>query len=272
MMESDSPVAPRSPWRSAVVSIGSVVAAVGFVFTNRSTPLALWLPAGLLLGAAALVWRGHLGSELMVRAVLWSNLVLGFMVAVVGMPHEQLQGGLITFGTGIALLVLGRGGLERPSESFSPAAFRGSLVLALVMALADTQSLALFAAVQLERARPEAAYPLLACAGSMVLALVGLYRLRLWGLVLNIVANVAIAGLALTGRLDMPDEMAWVLATTALIQLALPLPLVVALVRGRPPAEGRASRLADALVPAVIVAMLGVAACGLAFGRLLDLD
>jgi hypothetical protein len=249
-----------------------VIAALGFVVFDRSPPLALWLPAGLLFGAGALVWRRHLGSELMVRAVLWSNLLLGVLLAVAGGSHEQQQGGVIAFSTGIALLVLGRGGLERPSASFSPAAFRGSLVLALVMALADTQSLALFGALRLERSHHDDAAPLLACAGLMVLALVGLYRLRLWGLVLNIVANVVIAGLALAGALDVPKLFAWALATTALIQLALPLPLVRAIVRGRPPAEARESRLAAALVPAVLVAMMGVAACGLAFGRLLYLD
>jgi hypothetical protein len=270
-MEPNPAPTPCSPLRSAVASVGATIAALAFIGFVRSPPLALTIPAGLLLGAAALVWRRQLGSQLMVRAVLWSNLLLGALLSLAGGSNERIQGGVIALATGTALLVLGRVGLDRPSPAFSPAAFRGALVLALVMALADTQSLALFGVLRLERSHHDEAAPLLACAGLMVAALVGLYRLRLWGLVLNVVANVAIAALALADALEVPRLLAWALATTAVIQLALPVPLVAAMVRGKAPAEGGGGELAGALVTGVIVLLMIAAVAGLAVGgRLVD--
>lgn len=262
-------VPPRPTVRTAFASLAAVTAGIAFVGFDRSPPLALALPASLLVGAAGLVWRRELGGQLLVRAVLWSNLMLGALLCLAGGSHERVQGGIIALATGSALLVLGRAGLDQPSAAFSPAAFRGSLVMALVMALADTQSLALFGGLRLERGQFDDATPLLACAGLMVLALVGLYRLRLWGLVLNLVANVVIAALALAGRLDVPEELAWALATTAAIQLALPLPLVKAIVRGRAPAatESRASTVAA--VCAIALLMFAAVAGLVSGGRLL---
>ncbi len=259
--------------RPALTTLAAVIAALGFASFERSPPLALLIPIGLLLLAAGLVWRPSLPSQLLVRAALWSNLLLGVLLSVNGQSIEQLPGGVVALATGAALLVLGRAGLDQPSPAFSPAAFRGSLVLALVMALADTQSLALFGALQLDRSL-SAAGPLLACAGLMVIAIVGLYRLRVWGLALNIAANLLIAGLALSGALEVPRLVAWTLATTAALQLLLPLPLVVAMVRGRAPAAdpARASRLRAALIPGVIMVLMTAAAIGASAGsRLIDM-
>jgi hypothetical protein len=65
----------------------------------------------------------------------------------------------------------------------------------------------------------------------MGLALHGLYRLKIWGLGLNIVANVLIAGMALGGVLDLPDVLANLLAATAVAQLFIPAPLLFAMVK-----------------------------------------
>lgn len=266
-MEPTQDVSPRSLWRSAIASLAAVIAALAFGAMDDTPPLALLIPGGLLVVAAALVWRRGLPSDLLARAVLWSNLLLGFLLAISGNWTERAHGGVIALATGAALLILGRAGLEQPSAAFRPAAFRGSLVLALVMALADTQSLALFGGLHLEHGRVTAATPLLVCAGVMVIATLGLYRLQVWGLVLNIVANVAIAGLALCGALEVPWLLAASLATTAVIQLALPVPLVVALTGRGPATPAPGSRLAAALMTGVIVVLMAIAAVGMVTTR-----
>lgn len=227
---------PASRLRLALAAIGCVIAGLGFsgfvVDDPDVWPLAM--PMLLLFGSAALLFRAHLPSQLLVRAVLWSNLVLGTLISMTGGSSELELGAMLAVGSAMGLVSLGRHGLDLPSEDFAPAAFRGSLVLTLVMALADTQSLALFGALHLDHS-PSESLPLLACAGFMLVALYGLYHLKLWGLVLNIVANVVIAGLAFTGVLDLPDPIVFALCTTAMIQLALPVPLVVSVVRGKAP-------------------------------------
>ena len=47
-------------------------------------------------------------GDLLVRAVLWSNLVLGFLLALSGSAEERAQGGVIALATGAGLLILGR--------------------------------------------------------------------------------------------------------------------------------------------------------------------
>lgn len=266
-MEPTRDVPPRPLWRSALASLAAVIAALAFGTMEDAPPLALLLPSALLVVAAALVWLRGLPSDLLARAVLWSNLLLGVLIAISGSWTERTYGGVIALATGTALLILGRAGLEQPSAAFRPAAFRGSLVLALVMALADTQSLALFGGLHLEHGRVAAATPLLVCAGVMVIATLGLYRLQVWGLVLNIVANVVIAGLALCGALEVPWLLAASLATTAVIQLALPMPLVVALGGGGRSRGAPGSLLAAALLTGVIVVLMAIAAVGMVTTR-----
>ena len=224
-------------------------------------------PGVLLLACAALVYRDHLPSQLLVRAGLWSNLILGTLLATSASGDGEI-GVVMALATAAGLLALGRSGLDAPSDRFAPVAFRGSLILALVMALADTQSLALFGAIGLERQDGGAT---LGCAALMLVALVGLYRLELWGLVLNLVANVLIAGLAFSAVLDLPKPIVFALCTTALIQIALPAPLVLAMIRGKAPEpSGRFDRLRAAIVPAVVVGLGGLAILGmLADGRLI---
>src|SRR5690606_1248901 len=128
-------------------------------------------------------------------------------------------------------LAMGRAGLDEevPAGRFHPVAFRGSLILALVMALADTQSLLLFGILSLST---DASVLMLVCAAVMTIAVLGLYRLAVWGLALNLVANLVIAGLGLHGALALPEAIVGALVTTAVLQLLLPVPLLGALVRG----------------------------------------
>lgn len=253
MSAEPAPVPALGGARLALVVVSCLVAAIAWCGFGEGP---LLLPAGLLFVCALLAGHRALSSQLLVRAVIWCNLLLGFLMSLDGSMRERPVGCAVAVATGVALLALGRRGLEHRSERFSPAAYRGSLVLAMVMALADTQSLTLFGMIRASRGDGSAIL-LLACAGLMIVALVGLYRLQVWGLALNIAANVLIAGLALTGSLDVPEVVMGALCLTALVQLALPLPLLVAMVRGKAPQRrDRFARWRAAAVPAMVVSML----------------
>jgi hypothetical protein len=271
----DSQSSPRDPYltpRRIVASVAAAVAGLSFLefFDHGSNvPLALGIPILLLVASAGLMFRNHLPSQILVRAALWSNLVLGTLIAVSGGGHEMPIGAILAVSTTVGLLALGRSGLTQTTERFAPTAFRASLILALVMALADTQSLALFGTIQLDHGDGVGT---LACAVLMGVALFGLYRLQVWGVVLNIVANVLIATLAFTEVLDLPEPIVFALCTTAAIQVMLPLPLIVAMVRGRAPEETARMRTVKAVVvPIVTLVLASLAVYGwLTPGRLMS--
>lgn len=264
--------APSLALRRGIAAASCAAASLSFLWffvEDHSVPFALLLPLGLLLASAGLLYRDHLPSQILVRAALWSNLILGTLIAISGGNSEVEIGAVMAVATATGLLSLGRSGLDARTEAFAPVAFRGSLVLALVMALADTQSLALFGTIQLENG---SGLPILACAALMGVALFGLYRLRVWGLALNIVANVLIASLALTDVLDLPPPIVFALCSTAAVQLALPAPLLVAMIRGKAP-EDRVTfaRLRATVVPVATVALASLAVAGwLVPGRLVS--
>lgn len=255
----DSSPTQRAPSNARLVlaAFACLAGAASFACFS-SPPVALLLPAGLLVASAGLIFRGELASHVFARAVLWSNLLLGFLIGLSGHGEEQLVGAAIALCTGAALQLVGAAGLRAQSDTFAPVAYRSALVLTIVMALADTQSLALFGALQLDR-NPADAAPLLACAALMATALVGLYRLRLWGLLLNLGANLLIAALALTRVLDVPTPLVYALCSTAVIQLLLPTPLVVAMIRGGAHEPSTALQRARAVVaPALITVMMAL--------------
>ncbi|MCA9709974.1 MAG: hypothetical protein KDK70_29315, partial [Myxococcales bacterium] len=116
----------------------------------------------------------------------------------------------------------------------------------------------LFGVVRWSRSDPSALV-LLACAALMIVALVGLYRLRVWGLVLNIAANLLIAGLAIADVLDVPGVVQAALCTTAVVQLVLPVPLLIAMARGRAPEPRTTPHPGWAFaMPALVLGMLGL--------------
>lgn len=194
----------------------------------------------MILGGLGLLWRGSLGAHLIARAIWLQAATLGALMLAVALSGSSVSTeGLIAStmlvgGGGLALVALGRVGLDQSSDLFAPSAYRTSLLLSLVMAAADTQALLLYAGVELGdrygASFGEAAVFLVAAA-VIALAVYGLYRMRIWGLALNLVANVCIAGMALGGALELPDVLAWGLAATAITQLLIPAPLVREMVR-----------------------------------------
>jgi hypothetical protein len=267
------PAAPGSQLgrvlRLAVASVASIGGAVIMRSWASSIPTALWIPAGLLGLSALLLHHREVGSQLVARSVWWANFVLGTLISLLGSGHERSLGLLLATATGAALLAMGRMGLEEQEASaFRPVAFRNTLVFGMVMAVADAQALLLFGALKIEEKgrsgvlgwRLESAL-LLASAALVMVSILGLYRLRVWGLLLGALSAAVIGALALADVYDLGSPLNWGLALTSAAQLLLPIPVVVAIARRRAPEPSRsASRLAHAAPVALILALLGASA------------
>lgn len=210
---------------------------------------AVILPVALLLVADRKVAARSLDAQMLVRAIAWSNLVIGVLVSVWGFREFVVAGVPIALGSGAALLALGGRGLGISSGSFRPLAFRMQLLIALVMAMADAETLLFSGLVEATCVRiPELRWDILlmfvlntlttpAIAAGLVMgvAVWGLLRMRTWALLLNLVANLAIARLALGGSLDVTLPVAGALATTAVLQLLLVVPILAAALGDRNP-------------------------------------
>lgn len=199
--------------------------------------------------ASVLAWpmarRPELVWQVASRAIWWQGLVLGLIIlgALVSdsMINEDLWPAALMLITGGAMAIgaAGRIGMDSASERFVPVAFRSSLIASLVMAMADTIALLFYAGITIEDRsyiRLEhwvSAGEFAGVALVMSVAIYGLYRLKLWGLGLNIVANIVIAACALGGVFEVPNFFAYGLTATAAAQLLIPLPLIRRMVASR---------------------------------------
>jgi hypothetical protein len=255
--------------RRLAATLGSLAAAaalpVAFLSSMHPPGLAelaiLLIPTVLCTLSAVLLHHGYLGSQVLARATWWSNLIFGLLVSIsAGDTEGNRLGFMLAIGSGLALLAMGRAGLDHGARAgrFHPVAFRGSLIVALVMALADAQSLLFFGSMivfdHVRMGQPLDLLPL-ACAGVMMIAVFGIFRLAVWGLALNLLANVAIAALGLTGVLELPGPIVGALVATAVLQLLLPVPLLVAMVRGASRRD-RASRNYWPALAVIVAAMM----------------
>lgn len=235
---------PMPWWRALLALAGGVAAGGGLMVMDRGTP-----PAVIFLLAAALALSGVASrlrwfpAQLAGRAVLWQGWVLGALILIHGLTRMgwydrrgMVAGAILLTGATAALGALWRSGLDTPGGRFAPAAFRMSLIVSLVAALADTQALLLYSGVLLESPRAlshtlSTIAPLLLSAGAMSLAIVGVYRLRVWGVALNILTNIVVATCAITGLFDLPKILAVGFVATAVLQLLIPVPMLRAMAR-----------------------------------------
>ena len=246
--------------RRVLASMASLGAAVVFVFLLRHERLRglQWLAPIALMGApvlaAAAIWIRRVSWQLLARGIWWSVLLLGALLAVVSGGTEA---GLtfpchLALASAVALLAAGATGLDEGSGRFRPMAFRGTLMLALVLAIADTATLLWFGLAQ---AVDERIFRALLLVPPMVAGVIGLLRLRTWGLLVSLTCNLLVAVLASTRILTFPYQLRWLLIATAVVQLLIPIPIWVSIATGRlPPPERwrRAKRIASAAVIAGI--------------------
>src|SRR5436190_4798128 len=111
--------------RRVVASLGGLAAAVAMRSWGSDVPNALWLPAGLLGLSAVLVWTRSVGGQLISRAVWWSNLLLGTIIALASNHSERGIAAVLVASTGLALLTAGERSLDDGERSgeFVPLAF-----------------------------------------------------------------------------------------------------------------------------------------------------
>jgi hypothetical protein len=204
------------------------------------------------LGAAVSIWVRRLAPQLAARALLWSVLLLGAVMATMSGPARPLGAGIAVL-VAAALLLAGRTGLDEGSGGrFQPVAFRGTLILALVLAMADTAS---FVWCGMAALLIDGHASVLLLVAPMFAGVVGLLRLRTWGLIVSLASNLTVAALALTRMLPVPDPFRILFVATAGVQLLVPLPMIVTIVLGRVPAPDRWRRAKVVASTAVIVAI-----------------
>jgi len=130
------------------------------------------------------------------------------------------------------------------------------LTLALVLAIADTGALLWFG---FGTAVFDGHPAILLVVPLMIAGVVGLLRLRTWGLIAGIVSNLLVAILAATRVLDLPGPLRTLFIATATLQLLVPLPMLVTIARRRPPSDPeRWRRLKAWGAPAAIVGIAAV--------------
>lgn len=230
-------------WRKALIFAGVIAAASAmpvWLFDKTVMPLVLigFSLAVFLTGGMALSKK--LSLQLLARSIWWQVALYSSVLMGVAFYHDNSHA-LTEFwpvwamfgGSVVSIAAAGKMGLTHDNALFAPKGFRAALMLSLILALADTQALLFYGGIFVEEGLRYSrtpslleAIPFLACAGVMGLALHGLYRLKIWGLGLNIAANVLIAGMALGGVLDLPNVLANLLAATAVAQLLIPAPLL----------------------------------------------
>lgn len=200
------------------------------------TWLALWMPVLLLTSSVFLPFSRTVGAQLFARAVWWSHLVLGGIIAMCANGTDHKRGIAMAIASAAALLFAGREQLASPTSAFAPNMFRGSLTAILVMALADVQSLLLFGMIGSSDnggGMGILSTLLLLIAGVMAIAVYGLFRLRMWALVLTALADVALVGL-MSQSGALPGGLRTAYVVSAAVQIALMLPIVMAIVRRAP--------------------------------------
>jgi len=266
-------------WRAlaaGVAGLGATTVLAATVLTHGSPTVAVYLPLVALVSAAVLAHVRRLGAQLLARAVWWANLVFGAFLCATSSGTEREIGVCLALGCGAALIIIGNTGLAEASarDDYSPVAFQTTLTLAMLLSLADTQTLVLFGLLMFKGSdKLPTIITLFVCAGVMIVAFVGLYLIRTWGVIATVVANVLIAALALSGVLDLRDSLVALLVTTAVVQLIVPMPMFVAMARKKPlpwrPSQ-RTTRLAATTAVALLMAVSAYAEW-IHDGRLLSL-
>lgn len=284
-LEGETPLPRRG---ATVISIAAGVATLGFLalFVRPSfRAAAAWtddvvqLQFAAVLPAVVLGWslrRAHqpsLGAQVLCRAVWWSSLVVGLLVAInYGERIDRGIGSIVAVSCAVALLASGERGLDirEPDHPFAPVRFRGHLLLALVMATADALTLAFSALMQLRfgmdgwnlGATLGYAGPTTVAAVVMGVAVWGVYRLRTWALFLNLIANIAIAYFALEGTLNLSPSVSVMLAGTAAVQCFIPVPILAVALGDRNAGKPLLGRMRRFLMSAAIVSLGGLSFLG----------
>jgi hypothetical protein len=247
--------------RRAIACLASVALGVKFFHltvaqTNTLSSEAFWYTTlAVPFVAGALIWSRRLTAQLLARGAWWSMLLGSGLIVIATDWGEQPLGIFVVACSAVALLAAGGTGLEQ-RQSFAPVAFRGTLLIALVLAMADAGAFTWFG---IGNAVFEHSWSVLLMVPAMVAGVIGLMRLRTWGLLVSLTTNVAIATLAYFHVLNLPSPLRQLFIGSAILQMIVPLPMIVSIIRKQPPRPARWSR-ARAIAPMVIVSAVAALA------------
>jgi hypothetical protein len=218
----------------------------------------------MLVPAAASLFlanANHAGAQLAARGIWWFNLLFGTVAAIAAGDWEPT---LIACGAGLALLSAWDAGLrsgERTRGPFEPVAFRRSLLVSITMAVAEVQLLAMGSAMLFLGHQPEVGAGAAACALVLALGTYGLFRLRFWGVLLHLTAMLGVATLvALAMKHAHGVDVIAVWVGTVSVQMLLPMPMLLTILRRRPVRVGPPSAAPARLFAALVATMMGAAA------------
>jgi hypothetical protein len=265
--------------RLLVASIFSLWAADLLRYVSRVPVAIQMLPLVPVMVAAGAIHLKHIGAQVAARATWWSLALCATFAAVA--HGGRIAVGLMACAVG-ALFAAGVSGLESgdASSPFTPVAFRRLLVVSMIAtageavlyAVLGTSSL-LSRTLEPCSRTPAPVGPMVFCfALTLVLAvaLLGVYRLMVWGLVLDLATHL---GLCVFFAVVMPGGLASVLVGLSAAQVALLLPVFVAIARRRaPPDDGPLVRVARAVPGVVLVGMLATGTLCVALGHPLITD
>ncbi|HWO17647.1 MAG TPA: hypothetical protein VNO30_02685 [Kofleriaceae bacterium] len=216
------------PWLASLFAL----LASGFMVKVAEHEHLLLLPAALPAIAAPLFHIRKLQAQMLARAGIWSAVMLGMLFA--HLERQPSAAIAMVVSGALALLIAGRSAASAEPGAFRPVAYQKTLTLSLVLALADTLTLWMWTAFALLGGAPRKdTLGFFICAVITLASVIGLYRLRMWGLALGVLGNLGIA-IVFGARIIDVQELRIVFITTALTQLLVALPVLVGVIRRRP--------------------------------------
>ncbi|MEM1350445.1 MAG: hypothetical protein AAGI01_17930, partial [Myxococcota bacterium] len=237
-----------SMWRllGTIVGVGLVAGSIpvsveGFDFWEviNNAPIVLVVACGIFMLTPCIGCMPHIGAQLFARAVWWQALVFSCMFgvqlpfAVEGKGPAVMIFVLAFSGSVLSLVSAGRMRLEHESGVFKSVAFRMALLASFTLAMVDAQILLLYSGLSAQYIlEGDSTWDLVdfvkstIASAAMVTALVGMYRLKVWAVALNVIVNLAIAAYALCGGVGPPEALPYWFAAIAFLQLLVSIPMI----------------------------------------------
>jgi len=190
--------------------------------------------AVVALVSGALLALRPLWAGLASRGLLWTALAMTTLLGSIDRPVWTTTATALAMCA--ALAVLGRPTRDRPNTAFQPNHHGGPLTLALVLGFADVATLAVWSVLAFVDGGTRGMHYALVFTGfaaAVAISLVGLYRLYVWGFLLNLGVNLAVVILMLCDVFSL-DVVRLVFIVPAVAQILLALPVLVAIIRRRP--------------------------------------
>ena len=245
---------PRMLAASVVATLGAALFA-----TQVGMKDGAWIPVGAVVIAAVALLVPRLIAQLLARGLLWANMLLGALIAILSGSSKMHYAAPLLLGCGVALLLGERRALAEASDARAerPVAFAGTLELLMILALGDAQTFGFFAWID-ENGHNGRPFFIGASIG-LLIGFVGLYRLAFWGVAVTMGTSALFAFGVLTRIIRVDSEVTVALLLLMALQLIVPLPMIASLVMRRPlPAPQRRRRALAGTVAVSAIMLLSL--------------